>query len=183
MSNDTNISGGRELDDLLKTLAPKIQKNILRAALSAGARVIVKEAKQRAPVGQPSSTNAEMYGGYPGALRDSVRLSSGLDKKGVPFAGAKAGGISKKGADAYYVRFVEFGTRPHVIRPRGKKRLQLGGHFIAGTVMHPGMAGKPFMRPAADAAQAAAIAAFSAKMRERLTKQGLNVPAPDTPGE
>jgi HK97 gp10 family phage protein len=179
MSNDTNISGGRELDELLRTLAPKIQKNIMRAALSAGARVIVKEAKQHAPVGPTSSTNEAVYGGYPGALRDSVRLSSGVDKKGNPFASAKAGGMSKKGADAYYIQFVEFGTKPHVIRPRGKKRLQLGGHFIAGTVMHPGATGKPFMRPAADAAQAAAVAAVAAKIRERLTKQGLDVPAPE----
>lgn len=177
MSNDTNISGGRALDELLKTLAPKMQKNIMRAALSAGARVVVKEAKQRALVGPPSSTNEAMYGGYRGALKDSVRLTSGVDKKGRPFASAKAGGVNKKGADTYYIQFVEFGTRPHVIRPKGKKRLQLAGHFAAGTVMHPGTTAKPFMRPAADAAQDAAVAAVAAKIRERLTKQGLDVPA------
>lgn len=178
MSNETNISGGRALDDLLKTLSVKLQRNVLRAALSAGARVIVKEAKQRAPVGPTSSTNEAVYGGYPGALKDSVRLSSGVDRNGMPFASAKAGGQTKRGADTYYVQFVEYGARPHVIRPRGKKRLQLGGQFIAGTVMHPGMQGKPFMRPAVDAAQAAAVAAVAAKIRERLTKQGIDVPAP-----
>lgn len=179
MSNDTNISGGRALDELLKTLAPKMQKNIMRAALSAGARIIVKEAKERAPVGPTSSTNEAMYGGYAGALKDSVRLTSGINKKGEPFASAKAGGTNKKGADLYYIGFVEFGTRPHVIRPKGKKRLQLAGHFIAGTVMHPGTTAKPFMRPAFDAAHGAAVAAVAAKIRERLTKQGLDVPAPE----
>ena len=178
MSNDINISGGRALDDLLKTLAPKLQKNIMRSALSAGARVIVKEARQRASVGPTSSTNEAIYGGYPGALKDSVRLSSGINKKGEPFASAKAGGLNKKGADVYYTGFVEYGTRAHVIRPRGRGRLQLAGHFVAGTVMHPGTTAKPFMRPAFDAAHAAAVAAVAAKIRERLTKQGLDVPAP-----
>lgn len=179
MSNNINISGGRALDDLLKTLAPKMQKNIMRAALSAGAKVIVKEAKQRAPVGPPSSTNEAMYGGYPGALKDSVRLTSGVDRKGMPFAGAKAGGLTKKGADVFYPVIVEYGAKPHVIRPKGEKRLQLGGQFIAGTVMHPGFEGKPFMRPAFDAVHGAAVVAVASKIRERLTKQGLDVPAPE----
>ena len=178
MSNFTNISGGRELDELLKTLAPNVQKKILRTALAAGARVIAKVAKQNAPVGPTSSTNEAIYGGYAGALKDSVRVTSGQDRTGMRYASVKAGGLSKKGADTYYIQFVEYGTRPHVIRPRGKKRLELGGHFVAGTVMHPGATGKPFMRPAADEAQGAAVAAFAAKVRERLTKEGLSAPAP-----
>lgn len=178
MSNDTNISGGRQLDDFLKTLATKMQKNIMRSALAAGARVIAKETKQHVSVGPTSTANEALYGGYEGALRDSVRVTSGVNQKGFVYASVKSGGRTKKGADVFYAHIVEFGARPHVIRSRGKKRLQLGGHFVAGTVMHPGMQGKPFMRPAADAAQAAAVAAVAAKIRERLTKQGIDVPAP-----
>jgi HK97 gp10 family phage protein len=178
MSSDTNISGGRQLDEFLKTLAPNVEKKILRVALAAGARVFAKETKQRAPSGPTSTANEVLYGGYEGALRDSVRVTSGFNKKGFVYASVKAGGRTKKGADVFYAHLVEFGARPHVIRPRGKKRLQLGGQFIAGTVMHPGMQGKPFMRPAADAAQAAAVAAVAAKIRERLTKQGIDVPTP-----
>lgn len=178
MSRDTNISGGRELDEYLKLLSADMEKKIMRNALSAGARVIMKETKQRVPVGPASTANEALYGGYEGALRDSVKISSGVDKKGFVYASVKAGGRTKKGADVFYAHIVEFGARPHVIRPRGKKRLQLGGHFIAGTVMHPGSQGKPFMRPAMDAVQDAAVAAIAAKIREGLAKRGINVPMP-----
>ena len=178
MSNDTIISGGRQLDEFLKTLSPNVEKKIMRGALAAGARVIAKEAKQNAGVGPTSSANEALYGGYEGAMRDTVRVTSGVSKTGVAYASVKAGGRTKKGADVYYAHIYEFGARPHVIRPRGKKSLQLGGNFVAGTVMHPGMQGKPFMRPAADAKQSAAVAAVAAKIRERLAKLDINAPLP-----
>ena len=178
MSNDTNISGGRQLDEFLKTLATNVEKKIMRVALTAGARVIAKDAKQRAGVGPTSSSNEALYGGYEGALRDSVRVTSGVSKTGVAYASVKAGGRTKRGADVFYAHMFEFGARPHVIRPRRKKSLQLGGNFVAGTVMHPGMQGQPFMRPAADAEQSAAVAAIAAKIRERLAKLGMNAPMP-----
>ena len=178
MSNDTIISGGRQLDEFLKTLSPNVEKKIMRGALAAGVRVIAKEAKQRAPSGPTSSTNEALYGGYDGALRDSVRVTTGVTKSGVVYASVKAGGRTKKGADVFYAHIVEFGARPHVIRPRRKKSLQLGGHFVAGTVMHPGMTGNPFMLPAADATRSSAVAAVAAKIRERLAKLGINAPLP-----
>lgn len=178
MSNDTIISGGRQLDEFLKTLSSNVEKKIMRTALTAGVRVIAREAKHRAPSGPTSNANETLYGGYDGALRDSVRVTSGVSKTGVVYASVKAGGRTKKGADVFYAHLVEYGTRPHVIRPRGKKRLELGGHFVAGSVMHPGATGQPFMRPAADATQAAAVAAVAAKIRERLAKLGINAPLP-----
>lgn len=178
MSNDTIISGGRQLDEFLKTLSPNVEKKIMRVALAAGARVIAKEAKQNAPSGPTSTANEALYGGYEGALRDTVRVTSGVSKTGVAYASVKAGGRSKRGADVFYAHIAEFGAKPHVIRPRRKKSLQLGGHFIAGTVMHPGMTGQPFMLPAVDAKQGAAVAAVAAKIRERLAKLGINAPLP-----
>lgn len=65
-------------------------------------------------------------------------------------------------ASAPYAAFMEFGTKPHVIRPRFKKVLAWGGarrltgtlrsgskptHF-AMEVHHPGTAPRPFMMPA-----------------------------------
>lgn len=69
----------------------------------------------------------------------------------------KAGGVRNVG----YAHSVEFGTRPHVIRPRSKKvlawggprtlsgRLRAGGkptHF-ARSVRHPGSKAKPYLVP------------------------------------
>lgn len=176
--SDLHIHGGAELDRLLQTLPVKLERNIMRAALANGARVIMREAKALAPVGQPSNTNAQEYGGYPGALRDSVRVSTGVTRKGEAFASVKAGGRTKKGADVFYAHIVEFGARRHIIRPRPGKKLNIGGQFIGGTVEHPGVRPQPFMRPALDAKLSEALAATTVYIRKRLAKEGIDVPAP-----
>ena len=48
-------------------------------------------------------------------------------------------------------------------------------------VDHPGVTGRPFIRPAADAGFTEAIAAYTRKLRERLTRHGLNTPGGPTP--
>lgn len=45
---------------------------------------------------------------------------------------------------AEYAKYVVFGTRPHVIRPRGNGVLSFDGHF-AKVVHHPGYAGNDFI--------------------------------------
>lgn len=159
MSNDTIIAGGRQLDDLLKTLAPKVQKNIMRAALRAGATVYRSKARELVP---------ERLG----ALKKSIRISTGT-KQGITTASVKAG--NRK---TWYVQLVEYGTRAHKIKARNARALSIGGALVH-EVDHPGAAPKPFMRPAADASHAEAVAAVSGKIRERLTLEGLNVPAPE----
>ena len=57
------LTGGRQLDDLLKTLPKNIQRNILRAALREGGVVLRQEARRLAPVED-------------GALRRSIRVST-----------------------------------------------------------------------------------------------------------
>lgn len=173
-----HIKGGQELDKLLQTLPVKLEKNVMRSALGAGARVIAKEAKANAPVGQPSNTNAREYGGYPGALRDSVRVTSRFTKDGQATASIKAGGRTKKGAEVFYAHIVEFGARRHMIRPRAKKAMQIGSQFVGGEVDHPGVRPQPFMRPAADNKLPEAVAAVTAQVRKRLQKEGIDVPAP-----
>jgi HK97 gp10 family phage protein len=176
--SDQTIVGGKELDAFLQSLPLKIERNIMRAALSAGARVILREAKDRAPVGPTSSENAKLYGGYEGALRDSIRLSSRVGKDGRITASVKVGGMTKKGADVYYAHMVEFGTRPHIIKAAKGEALKVGSSFPR-VVHHPGAAHQPFMRPAFDYASGAAITAVTDKIRSRLTKEGINAPAPE----
>jgi HK97 gp10 family phage protein len=177
MSNQ-HIKGGRELDQLLQTIPVKLEKNIMRSALGMGARVIMREAKSLAPVGAPSNTNAKKYGGYAGALKDSVRVKSGFTKKGEAYASVKAGGRTKRGADVFYAHIVEFGARSHMIKPNKKKHMEIGGKFVAGEVSHPGIRAQPFMRPAVDAKANDAVRAVENQVRKRIQKEGLDVPAP-----
>lgn len=181
------ISGGRELQELLETLPGKMQKNINRAGLRAGAAVLLPAVKQNIPV-------------YHGDLRDSARITTRAKGSGVS-ASVKVG--NKK---AWYANLVEHGTRPHYIKvsdeDRGPGRgigrrgtaarretlasirtvnrrvLQIGANFVGPSVHHPGSRPHPFARPAIDEKLPEVLDAVTKKIRERLTKQGLNNPAP-----
>lgn len=191
-TRNENIAGGRELDELLRTLPQKMQKNINRAALRAGGQVMLAEVWSRIP----SDT---------GDLAKTARLTSRIKGDQVS-ASVKVGG-KYKGVDAYYAKWVEYGTRPHLVEVSDKDRginrrtgkaislttinrqqnerrsLQIGGNLVGPSVMHPGARPRPFMRPAADAAFTESIDAVKRVIREKLTKQGLNTPSPTQEGD
>jgi HK97 gp10 family phage protein len=159
-TSDQTIGGGRELDDALRTLTSKIQKNIMRSALRAGANVFKEAAKANAPVKS-------------GKLRKSLAVTTS-SKGGMVTAKLKA-----RGKVARHAHLVEFGTKPHKIAPKGQKgALKISGNIV-GAVNHPGSKPKPFMRPAFDGKSSGAIQATAAQIRARLTQQGINTPAPE----
>lgn len=185
MAEESTIVGGRQLAQALQQLPTKIERNIMRAALAAGARVIRDDARQNVSV-------------IDGALRRSIKVSTG-SKRGTVTAKVKAGDRV-----AFYAHMVEYGTKPHLIkvkeedrpinyrltRKRGvltrvsmrtinRRGLRIGNNFIGPTVEHPGARPAPYMRPALDNKTGEAIAAVAAKVRERLTEQGINTPAPE----
>lgn len=159
---ETKVNGLAELDKALAELAGKLQRNVVRGALRAGAKQIEAEAKRHVPVKH-------------GDLRASIRVSVRL-RRGVPQATISAG--NKK---AWYARLVEYGTLSHVIKAKQTKGLFFGG-INRAAVNHPGANKHPFMRPALDAASAKAIEAYAAYIRKRLAKQGIDVPAPADEG-
>jgi HK97 gp10 family phage protein len=158
--NDIHITGLSELNEALQTLPAKIEANILRGALRFGQNVIKNVAKARCPVGEPSA-QAKKYGAYPGALRDSIRVSA-RSSKGTVTVKVTAGNKI-----AYYAHMAEFGTRPHAELPSGAKALFVAGRFKM-QVQHPGAIAKPFMRPAFDNHAHAAIQAAADYMAERI---------------
>lgn len=159
-----NIGGGAALDALLQSLPAKMETNVMRSALRAGAAVYLAQVKQNIPVKD-------------GALRQSARITTKKSRDGSVSASVKVGN-----SRAFYAHMVEFGTRPHIIAPK-RSAMQIGGQFVAGTVEHPGARPRPFMRPAADEKFTAAVAAVQKKVRDRLRAQGLDVPDPPLPGE
>ena len=159
MADDQTITGGRELDAFLQGLPVKVERNILRAALRAGINEFKGEAKQRVPVDE-------------GDLRDSLRVTTS-SKRGTVYAKLKVGG--KKAPHAH---LVEFGTAAHKIKAKPQHALAFGSVTVR-EVDHPGAKPRPFFRPAFDAKPAAAIEATGSKIRERLTKEGINAPAPE----
>jgi HK97 gp10 family phage protein len=159
--SEIRVKGLAELQAFLDKLPRKIEQNIMRGALRAGAKPVLEAAKKNVSVGEPSDTNKRRYNLYSGALRDSLRLSARIDRrKGQVVARVVAGGKSKKsGADVFYANMVEFGTKPHKI----------------GSGDHPGVMPKPFMRPALDSEADAAVIAAGEYIKRRLsTKHGLD---------
>jgi HK97 gp10 family phage protein len=156
---DQTIFGGRELDDFLQQVSVKVEKNILRSALRAGANEFKKDAQQQVPVDE-------------GALRRSVRVSTRA-KKGTVYAYLKAGGRK-----APHAHLVEFGTAAHKITAKKGSALVVNGKAVRD-VDHPGAKAKPFMRPSFDTGAQSALVAVGEKIRERLTKENINVPAPE----
>lgn len=179
MNDLLNVKGLKELDDVLATLPVKIQRNVMRGGMRAGANVIKNEAKDRAPVSPPSGEGKRLYGHYMGALRDSIKVSTS-SRRGVIRAFIRAGGKNKKtGADVFYAHMVEFGTAAHKI---GGK-LKIFGRVISG-VDHPGAPARPFLRPAMDAKFGEAVVAMAQYIKLRLsTKHGIDTSDINLEGE
>lgn len=154
------VLGLAELEQALDQLTPKIAKNVARAALREAAKPVLEEARRLVPKRS-------------GKLAETLRITTAM-RNGVPKAFVKVGPSGKKNREVYYARFVEYGAAKHrIIAGPGKMLPLAGGRKFAS---HPGVRKKPFMRPAADSQAAAAVRAFGDKMRQRLTKEGIEIP-------
>lgn len=157
---DESIVGGRELDAFLQQLPVKAERNILRAALRAGANEFKAEVKQNLAASGTIET---------GALLKSVKVSTNA-KGGRVTANLRVG--NKK---AWYGHLIEFGVKAHGVKKGADRET---GKYQDGK-LHPGFAERPFIRPAFDTTASRAVVAVGKKIRERLTAEGINAIAPE----
>lgn len=158
--SEFEVKGLSELQKMLDELPANIEKNIMRGALRACAKVVQEEAKRVCPMGGDNLPKGEIAG----ALRDSIRISMKV-RKGKIQAFVKAGDKI-----AYYAHMVEYGTAAHLIKPKNRKSLFLAGVFKE-LVNHPGAQKKPFMRPAIDNKAQDGLEAMADYIRERIPKE------------
>lgn len=121
MANDqlVSVQGLSDLQKMLDELPAKIEANIMRGALRQGANVYRDRARANAPVGKT------------GKLKKSIKVKTTL-RKGKAVSQIVAGG-----GDAFYAKFVEFGTAsfyegngrtvgaPYKIEPKNRKEMKL----------------------------------------------------------
>ncbi len=145
-----HVRGLAELDRALRELPVRVANRGLRASVYAGAKVIRDEARSRAPKAAQSLGPKQPP---PGTLRRSVimkhirELSGGgrqtyyvLVRQGKKYRNqGKRGNLSQ---DAWYWRFLEFGTRK--------------------------MAARPFLRPALESRRREATAAIKERLAQRI---------------
>ena len=143
------VKGAAELVKLLNELPARIARNGLRNAVYAGAKVVRDEAKSRAPKAAEAIPNQPP----PGTLKRSVIMKhipelSSLTRQTFFVTvrhGKKYRKQGKKGnlsQDAWYWRFVEFGTVK--------------------------MSARPFLRPAFDMKKNDALTAIKTRLAERI---------------
>lgn len=152
MSDDVHVKGLSELQAFLDQLPVKLEKNVMRGALRAGAVVIAD------------------------AARVSVHKVSGATAKSIKVGTKVKGGrvIAYVRAKSFKARYLEYGTRPHFIAARNAEALSIGGILRTG-VEHPGARPFPFMRPALDTRTRQAMVAVGEYIKNRLaTKHGLD---------
>lgn len=143
------VTGLKELQKALDQLPKEIQGRPLRSAVSAAAKVIVDDVKSRVPVGETGNLKTAVY-----RYRSRRNSATGRETFFVGIRQGKAqykdtaynrrkgrvGKNYKTAGEAYYWRFLEFGTAK--------------------------MQAKPFLRPSFEANKSRAVEV----MKERLGK-------------
>lgn len=181
MIKDIHVKGLSDLQKYLDELPAKIEGNVMRGAL----RYAMKPVKDRAEI-NIQSKSGELASG----LRIYTRIKEGVVKSV----------LATKGISGYKAMWVEFGTRPHLIkvqedekkinyrlsRKRGelvresmttinRRSLEIGGNFVGPVVDHPGAKPHPFLRPALDSEGQNVVLRAADYIRARLlTKHGID---------
>ena len=170
VSNQFAVGGLAELDQLMKSLPAKIEKNVLKGALRAGQKVMLQGAKNHL---------SEVTKRDSGALENILRIR--LARKAERFGWVRSYLVAGD-KYAFYSHMVEFGTAsfysgagktvgaPYVIAAQAKKSLFFGGE-AKEVVLHPGIKPKPFMRPAMDEQAENSLKAMIQFMQKRIPKE------------
>jgi HK97 gp10 family phage protein len=146
---DVTVTGLKELADAMRDLPTRIGRNVLRGATNAGASVIKKDAVARAPVYAGDDPRADPGRLHRALYQKQIRDQSN-DLKQVFYVGVRSGKDQQKvkrgkkvsNLDAFYWRFVEFGTSK--------------------------MSARPFLRPAFEAKKMEAVEAIKTYLAKRI---------------
>jgi HK97 gp10 family phage protein len=148
------ITGLKELQNALNQLPKEIQGRPLRSAVSAAAKVIVDDVKARVPVGETGNLKTAVY-----RYRSRRNSATGRETFFVGIRQGKAqfkdtaynrrkgrvGKSYKTQGEAYYWRFLEFGTAK--------------------------MAAKPFLRPAFESSKSKAVEVIKQRLGKAIETQ------------
>jgi HK97 gp10 family phage protein len=152
------LEGQREILAQFDSLPDKLQRRVLVKVFRSGGVVIRDLA--RGKVRRLS-----------GRLAKSIRVTVIRQRSSGWIAARVIAGRTVRKDDPFYAWMLEGGTKPHEIRPKGKKSLFIAGLF-AEVVQHPGAAPRPFMRPALEEGADAALAAMQAMLSDEIANIG-----------
>lgn len=158
MERDIHVKGLSELQKYLDEFPGKLQRNILRGALRSGIKPIQQQARR------------------------NVHSVSGVLAKGLKVSTRSRGAtvtasLKATGKHAFVAHILEFtGAAAHLIKAKKGGAIAFAGG-VYRSVMHPGLAAKPFMRPALDSQANNAVVTVANYIKQRLlTKHGIETP-------
>ncbi len=133
---EIKVEGLAEMRRALLELPVELQKGPLRAAVSAGAKVVQDKARELAP---------EDTGTLKRAIYRTRSKEGSSAVQEMAIVGARSGKrLRRRGLDAYYWRFLEFGTSK--------------------------MAARPFLRPAFDTTMSQQVEAIAQKLKAGIER-------------
>ena len=170
--------GLTELKTRLAMLNEDVQRNIVRAAVGAGAREIAKEARLRAPRAETAHWRARGKMVSPGTLAKAIaagrsRRESQPGREIWRVFVRHGKKEQARGLDAFYAGWVEFGH--YYVPPGGKSGI--GGSLrqrrkLRSLSSARFVPGRPFLRPAFESKKEAAVQAMVDRLKQRLDKAG-----------
>lgn len=182
------VKGMDGVKQFLRSLPAKLESNVLKGALKAGADVIAEAARENC---------------HSDDVRAAIKTSAKVADHRVT---AK---IEIKGEGAYKAVWLEYGTSAHFIsvddsvregrtvgriNRQGKAAKKAGsvgpaatlvinGKPVGETVWHPGARPHPFLRPALDLHEEQALAAMRGHIVQKMTKAGIETADSEGEGE
>lgn len=141
----------------------------LSDAMTLSLDIVAAEARTLAPISPGSAADGGVVDSS-GFLRRSIGAGP---VEGTFSEGGLSGTVS---ASAPYALHVEYGTKPHVIKPRTKRALRWAsaggknGWAFAKQVNHPGTAARPFLRPALTRNSDAIVSRFQVATRLAIAR-------------
>lgn len=136
------IEGGQEILDALKRMGADVPAEMESAAL-AGGDVVAEAANGMAPEPKITTEVVEVHG-------SAVTVAIGFPD------------------DKWYWRYLETGATAHEITGTPLAFEGDAGVVVVGGVQHPGMAARPFLRPALDSQQERAKDAVGEQLKSKV---------------
>jgi HK97 gp10 family phage protein len=119
------VTGYEEIDRVLRGIEPKLTKKILRPAMRAGLKPMLKRAKALAPVGPSRDLKTRGIHHPGGLLRKMIKVKSSRSRNGVRIAVVVGEGDFK--GESFYGAIQEYGGGGKGKGPRGPIKAK---HFL-----------------------------------------------------
>jgi hypothetical protein len=156
MNVTVKVDGYQQAFRALNAIGKAVHSERMNEVLYKGARTIAHYAGDLAPIGPTGNLKRSL-------IAAPARVSPSLPPAAFALVKRKI---------APHLHLVSFGTKPHVIAPKQRKRLKIGGssHPISGGVAHPGSEGNPFFERAVRDTRSIVRAAIREEMKDVVTE-------------